>query len=401
MQKWNLHRRIALSIIRLVGYRPRRIVLGFMLSTGFISMWMSNTATTLMMLPIGMALLSSLRRENSEAGGKAFSNLGAALTLGIAYSASIGGIGTLVGTPPNIIFAKISHDVVPGYEVSFLKWMLAAMPFVILFLPLTWFLMVRVLFPLPAEGMEKSREVIERERAAMGRMSAGERGTLVIFIVTAILWITREGIDAGGIRIPGWAALFPKPAYITDSTVAMFMSALLFLIPVNMKKGEFLLDLDWAMRLPWDVILLLGGGFSLAQAVDSSGLGGWIGLKMQGICHLPLILTVGIISFTMIFLTEVMSNTAITTLMLPVLAGMATKVGINPLVFMIPATIGASCAFMLPSGTPPNAIVFAAGYMKLPQMAKTGFWLNILSTIILTLLMCYFVIPLLGIKVHL
>ncbi len=391
MQKWNLHRRIALSIVGAIGFKPRRIVLGFMVSTAALSMWISNTATTLMMVPIAMALMAHFEGEGD--GARLVANLGPALALGIAYSANVGGMGTLVGTPPNIIFAKIAQEIVLDYEVNFLGWMVAALPFVIVFIPIMWLLLTMVMYRVPSSG-GSGKKIIEMELARLGPMSRGEKMVMVVFCTTALLWITRAGISQ--LNIPGWAALFPHPGYIKDSTVAIAMSLLMFLLPVDIKRGEFLLDLEWALKIPWDVILLLGGGFSLAHAVAASGLGEWIGGAFEPMLHLPTVLVIGIICLIISLATEVMSNTATATLFLPILGAMATKAGIHPLLLMIPATLAGSCAFILPSGTPPNAIVFATGGVTLPQMSRTGILFDLLAVAILAVIVPVLTLPMLG-----
>ena len=394
MRKWNLHRRIALGIVGAVGFKPRRIVLGFMVATAFLSMWISNTATTLMMVPIAMAILSHLDTEKNET--RLSQNMGPALALGIAYAANIGGMGTLVGTPPNIIFAKVAHDVGDGYEISFVGWMIAAVPYVVVFVPLMWLLLTRVMYKVPAVG-GSGREVIEKERQRLGPMSRGEKMVMAVFCTTAFLWITRQGIEAGGVKIPGWAALFPNPKYIKDSTVAIGMSVLMFFIPVGSKGGDRLLDIKWAIKIPWDVILLLGGGFSLAHAVAASGLGKWIGGAFEPMSELPTVLVIGLVCLIISFATEVMSNTASATLFLPILGAAAIKAGMPPLMLMIPATLAASCAFILPSGTPPNAIVFATGAVSLPQMSRTGFLFDFIAVAVLAVFLPFLILPILGV----
>jgi len=391
MQKWNLHRRIALSIVNRVGFKPRRIVLGFMVATAALSMWISNTATTLMMIPIAIAIMDHFKYEKGEV--RLMAHLGPAVALGIAYSANVGGMGTLVGTPPNIIFAKVVGEIIPGYEISFLGWMIAALPFVIVFVPLMWLLLTRFLYRVPASG-ETGKEVIEAERAKLGPMSRGEKLVLVMFCMTALLWITRAGIHE--LNIPGWADLFPHAAFLKDSTVAIGMSMLMFLIPANLKRREFLLDLKWAMRIPWDIILLLGGGFSLAHAVAASGLGKWIGNTFEPLTLLPLIGVIGITCLIISLMTEIMSNTATATLFLPLLGAIAVKAGIHPLLLMIPATLAGSCAFILPSGTPPNAIVFATGNVTLPQMSRTGIIFDLLAVVLLAIMLPLIILPILG-----
>jgi len=393
MQKWNLHKRIALKVIKMVGFRPRRIVLGIMIATAGISMWMSNTATALMMIPIAIALLTHFKEEKDS--GELLANLGPALALGVAYAATIGGMGTLVGTPPNIVLVKVAKEVGPGYNVSFLGWMVAAFPFVAILTPLTWFFLTRVSYHVPAT-CGSGEEVIDVELKKLGPMSRNEKTVLGLFMVTAVLWLTRAGISQ--FHYPGWAAIFPNPKYVTDATVAMTTSFLLFLIPADWEKGDFLLDIEWVLKIPWDVVLLLGGGFSLAHAVSASGFGDWIGGAFEPMSKLPTVVVVGVLSLVIVFANEVMSNTAMATLSLPILGAVAVKNGIHPLMLMLPAALASSLGFMLPSGTPPNAIAVATGSVNATQMARTGFILNILSVALLTIIVPLITLPLLVSK---
>lgn len=393
MQKWNLHKRIALTIVGWVGFKPRRIVLGFMIATAFISMWMSNTATTLMVIPIVVALLKHF--ENEEGGPELIKSLGPALALGVAYSASVGGMGTLVGTPPNIVFAKAAQQIA-NYNVSFLGWMAAAMPFVIVFIPIMWIFLTRIIHKVPAEG-GAGKEIVKKEIANLGPMSSEEKIVLAVFTITAILWITREGIKGGGVDIPGWASLFKKPEFITDATVAMTMSMIMFFIPAGPNGEDRLLDIEWAMKIPWDVILLLGGGFSLANAVSVTGLGAWVGQAFEPLSHIHYFPMILIVCLIITFVNEVMSNTACAVLFLPILGAAAIKAGIPPMMIMIPAALAASNGYMLPSGTPPNAIAFATKAVTLPQMTKAGFIFNCISVVIMAIIVTYFSLPLLGV----
>ncbi|MBU1626514.1 SLC13 family permease [bacterium] len=391
IQKWNLHQRIALHIIKLVGTEPKRLILGFMIASAFLSMWISNTATTLMMLPIAYSValhFETLKKNADDKNKLIFKNFSTALMLGIAYSCSIGGIGTLVGTPPNIVFAGSVHRLFPEFkEIGFLQWMSFGVPFVLIFLPLCWFFLVFILFKLGGikslTGTDTSH-VIKEEIDNLGRMSRGERLSLFCFCLTAFLWIFRAPINLGFVVIPGWSDLFPNPKFIRDSTVAMLMSLVMFAIPVDIKKGEYLLDWEWAKKIPWGILLLFGGGFALASGIQESGLALWIGQNLEFLSHIPSIMMIASICFIMTFLTELTSNTAITTIMMPILAASASKLGIHPYLMMIPATISASCAFMLPVATPPNAIVMGSGYVNIDQMAKSGLGLNLIGVILVT-----------------
>lgn len=404
MQKWNLHQRIALHIINLVGASPRRLVLGFMLATAFLSMWISNTATTMMMLPIGIAVIYSIPTGNNQVqkqtdAGILKTNFGTALMLGIAYSASIGGVGTLIGTPPNVILAGAVKSLFPGApEIGFLQWMKVGVPLVIVFLPLVWYYLVRVSSPIRVKSLGIGRDIIGEQLKALGPINKGERYTLIVFTLTALLWIFRKDIALGSLTVPGWSSLFPAPESIHDSTVAMLMALVLFLIPVDRKKGAFVLDWEWARRIPWGVLFLMGGGFALAEGFQATGLAGWVGGRLQLLGNIPPGVMVILVCLLMTFLTEVTSNTATTSVMMPVLAATALALKINPLLLMIPATISASCAFMLPVATPPNAIVFGSGYLTIPKMARTGLALNFTGILLVTTLIYSLALSAFGIN---
>ncbi|HEX7118284.1 MAG TPA: DASS family sodium-coupled anion symporter [Longimicrobiales bacterium] len=389
MQRWGLHRRIALGVVAIVGTEPRRLVLGFMLATGFISAWLSNTATVVMMLPIALAILSLLEEE--QAGP-----LGAALMLGLAYAASIGGAATLIGTPPNAILAAAADEML-GRSIGFGEWMLVGAPFAAVMLVTTWFLLVRVLFRLPAGAAAgaAARSVVRDQRAALGRMSAGERIVAAVFVATAAAWILRDAKTIAGVTIPGIVTFLPD---VTDSTIAIAGALVLFLVPVATDHGRKVAVLDWesAARVPWGVLLLFGGGLSLARGFDASGLAAWIG-DLVG--RLPILSTLGIIVAVVVlfvFLTELTSNTATTTMGMPVMAGVAAGLGVDPLVLMAAAALSASMAFMLPVATPPNAIVFGSGYVSIRQMVRAGLWLNGVAIVVVTLTVYFGIVAVLG-----
>jgi sodium-dependent dicarboxylate transporter 2/3/5 len=404
MQRWDLHKRIALHIVNILGTSPRKIILGFMIATAFLSMWISNTATTMMMFPIGLAVIihveNMIKKEKLEIhreNGKF--HFGLALMLGIAYSASIGGIATLVGTPPNIVFAGIFRSLFPqAPEIGFLDWLKIGLPCVIILLPITWLYLTRIILPPRLKKIPGGKDVIEKDLKALGPMKIGEKLTLIVFIMVALAWIFRQNIDIGIFTIPGWSHLLGISEYIHDSTIAMCGAVLLFLLPVNFKKREFVLNWQWAVRIPWGIILLFGGGFALAAGFQTSGLAQWIGERLSFLCGIPVILMILCICLLLTFLTEVTSNTATTTMMMPVLGSMAVAMAVHPFLLMIPATISASCAFMLPVATPPNAIIFGSGYVRIPDMARAGFFLNFIGAIIITLLVYFLVIPIFRIN---
>jgi sodium-dependent dicarboxylate transporter 2/3/5 len=397
MQKWNLHERIALNIVVRTGTNPSTLVLGFMLATAFLSMWISNTATTLMMLPIAMAVIYEMEETS---GDQSIARFAVCLLLGIAYAASIGGVATLVGTPPNGVLLSQYTDTFPGApEIGFFQWMMIGVPFTAILLPVTWFLLTRVLFHFKDLHFEGAREQIETRVENLGSMSRGEKIVLVVWIMTALAWIFRADINLGFVTIPGWANLMPQSGYVRNSTVAIFFSVLLFAIPVDLKKGEFALDWEWAKRIPWGVLILFGGGLALAKAFVATDLVFWLGDKLtllDGVSPLLVIIT---IAFMLTFVTEMTSNVATTTIMLPILGvAVAPALGVNPLMLMIPATISASCAFMLPVATPPNAIVFGGGHLTVAQMARAGLLINLVGIVLVTLITYFLAGPVFGIE---
>ena len=404
MQRWGLHKRIALHIVRFLGTSPRKIVLGFMIATAFLSMWISNTATAMMMFPIGLAVImhaaNMIEKEKLDIKTAPGSfNFGIALMLGIAYSASIGGIATLVGTPPNIVFVGIFKSLFPqAPEIGFLDWVKIGLPLVLIFLPITWVYLTRIAVPPKIKKIPGGKDVIDADLRALGVMKRGEKLTLIVFVFVALAWIFRRNIDLGFLTVPGWSSLLGIEKYVHDSTVAIFGAILLFLLPVDFKNRTFVLNWEWALRIPWGIILLFGGGFALAAGFQSSGLAQWIGERLSFLCGVPTIIMILGICLLLTFLTEVTSNTATTTMMMPVLGALAVVTRVHPFLLMIPATMSASCAFMLPVATPPNAIIFGSGYLRIPDMARVGFFLNIIGAIIITLVVYFLVIPILKIN---
>jgi sodium-dependent dicarboxylate transporter 2/3/5 len=375
MEKWGLHKRIALSIMTLVGTSPNRLVLGFMLATAFLSMWISNTATTAMMLPIALAVGEMFRPQDQE-GPYQF---GIALMLGVAYAASIGGISTLIGTPPNAVLAGAANELL-GTDIGFVEWMGVGLPMTFVMLPVTWIVLTRFLYP-PGDLSGDASGVIESEREGLGSMSRGEKMTAIVFVLTALAWVLRSEKTFGAFTIPGLETISPN---IRDSTIAMTAAAVLFILPVNWKKGEFALDWRTAQRIPWGVLVLFGGGLSLARAMDQSGLAVWIGGFVASLDAVPVVVIIAVVATLVIFLTEVTSNTATSTMAMPIMAGAAMGLGMEPLLVMTTAGLAASMAFMLPVATPPNAIVFASGYITIPQMSRAGIVLNIIAIVLIT-----------------
>ncbi len=399
MQRWNLHTRIALWIIRVVGTSAAKLVLGFMVASAFLSMWISNSATSMMMMPIGLGLIVKTEQMQGATPSASAKNFGACLMLGIAYAANIGGVATLVGTFPNLVFAGMFKELFPGGpEITFFEWLKVGLPFTVVFVPLMWLYMVKGILPIKGKVVEKADEVIQAEAQKLGKMSRGEKTILAVFVITALLWIFRSDINLGKATLKGWSNLLGVQKYVHDSTVAMAMGILCFILPVDRQQRTTLLNWDHAKKAPWDILLLFGGGFAVAKGFSESGLTEWIGMRLTVLEGVSPVIIVSAVALTMTFLTEVTSNTASTTMMLPVLAATAQALDINPLLFMIPATMAASCAFMLPIGTPPNDIVFASGRVSLLQMAKTGFLLNLFTVVFITAFVYFVVVPVLGIS---
>ncbi len=384
MEKWDLHRRIALRLLLWIGLSPSKILLGFMLTTAFLSMWVSNTATSMMMVPILLSIIAKMEALNSST---AIKQMEKGLLLSIAYAASIGGVATLIGTPPNLSFARIFKIYFPdGPEISFAQWLLFALPLSIILLIVTYVYLYMIFFKNNRVNFSTGRTVIQKEYRQLGPMQYEEKWVLALFITLALLWLFRRPIDLGVLTIPGWSSLFQHPKWITDGNVAILMGALLFLIPAkNQHKSYFLMDWHTAERIPWGIILLFGGGFALASGFKVSGLSAFIGQHLSGLQELHPILILLLIVLTITFLTELTSNTATVETFLPILAAMAVAIQVNPLFLMIPATIAGSFAFMLPVATPPNAIVFGSKKLRIADMMKTGFWLNLIAIVILTL----------------
>nr|WP_041601186.1 DASS family sodium-coupled anion symporter [Halobacillus halophilus] len=384
MQKWNLHKRIALFIISLVGTSTEMIVLGFMLATGLLSMWISNTATSMMMVPIGLAVIyqasEQLKKEGEGQVDHSSFNFGKVVMLGIAYSASIGGLATIIGTPPNTIFAAVVSETY-NIEISFAGWMAFGVPLSIIFLGIAWVYLVKVAFPMKIKQLPGGREVIDNERRGLGEMSVEEKIVLSVFGVTALAWISRSFI------------LVPYVSgNIDDTIIAMTAAIILFLIPSISKKGDFILDWNTAKGLPWGILLLFGAGLAIAAGFQETGLAEWIGNQLTILEGVSLFLILACVIAMVIFLTEITSNTATATMMFPIMASLASALSVHPYSLMIGAGVAASCAFMLPVATPPNAVVFGSGYLRIPDMAKAGFLLNILAIVLATLAI-YFYLP--------
>ncbi|GAA8049392.1 SLC13 family permease [Helicobacter pylori] len=421
MQKWNLHTRIALSIILLVGTSPRRLILGFMIATGFLSMWVSNTATAVMMLPIGMSVLQLVaklvgkenasnswhqKEEITKAHGGIMGNIvhkgkditqvvqekttiyrtnfSICLMLGIAYAASIGSLGTLIGTPPNALLAGYMKTAF-NIEIGFAQWMVFGTPLAFIMLILSWLLLTYVIFPLKIKEIPGGKEVIRAELKKLGRLSWAEISVGVIFILASLGWIFLDTI------LKSWGIKIDK----IDSVIAMGVSALLFILPAN-HQGDRLIDWGVAKKLPWDVLLLFGGGLALSAQFSKTGLSLWIGHLVSSFSHLPILFIIFMVTLMVIFLTEITSNTATAAAFLPVIGGVAMGMGYEnhqSLLLTIPVALSATCAFMLPVATPPNAIAYGSGYVKITDMIKAGLWLNLVGVVLISAF-SYFLVPL-------
>jgi len=398
IQRWGLDRRLALATLSLVGTRPAAIVAGIMGATAFISMWVSNTATAAMMVPIALAIVDQALRRRSgrtlaEHGGIPDGdldtrNLALALILGVAYAASIGGLGTIIGSPPNGIFVRF-YEQTYGITVSFAAWMAIGVPLVLLFLPAAWWLNTRWLFPTRIGELEGGRAWVREQRAALGPLTRGERVTLVVFAVTVACWLTRPllaALEIGGLR---------PLAALSDAMIAVAAAVALFLLPVD-RAGTRAMNWATAARLPWGVLILFGGGLALAAAMQANGAAQFIGAQAQGLAGAPMLLVVVAVVALAVFATELMSNTALTATLLPILAALAPVFGLPPVLLLLPATIAASCAFMMPVATPPNAIVFGTGLVRMPQMMRAGFWLNLVAIVLITALAYALIGPVLA-----
>jgi len=379
IEKWNLHKRISLNIINFIGTNVVNIILGFMLATAFMSMWISNTATSVMMLPIGMAIVAQLRDNPATVEDE---NLifGKALMLAIAYSASIGGMGTLIGTPPNLVLAGVVEKTF-NYEITFVQWFKFGFPISVVLLFICWKYLTSFAFKFKQKEFPGGREEIKKQLTALGKISYEEKLVAVVFAVTAFAWITRSFL------------LKPLIPAIDDTIIAMISAILLFLLPTKDRKRR-LLNWEEAVKLPWGILLLFGGGMALAAGFKDSGLALWIGSQMTLLEGVAIILLIFLLITAVNFLTEITSNLATTAMLLPILYPMAKTIDVHPFVLMVSATVAASCAFMLPVATPPNAVVFGSGYLRIPDMVKTGVWMNLISILLLTLFV-YFLLPLL------
>ncbi len=384
VERWNLHRRIALAVLAAVGTRPDRLIGGFMLATAGLSMWVSNTATAVMMLPIGLSVIGLLRTDEGQTKpGTGEDRFALALLLGIAYSASIGGLATLIGTPPNALLAGFMEQTY-GVTVGFFQWMLVGVPVSAVMLGTAWLLLTRVLFRHALPRIEGAETLIAGEIAKLGPMRREEKRVVAVFACVALLWVFRP-------LLARWLPL-------TDPGIAILGALAMFLVPADLGRGVFLLDWNHAKRLPWGILLLFGGGLSLARAIDDSGLAAWIGELLTACAGWPAVAIVLLITAIVVFLTELTSNTATAAVFLSVVASLGVCIGHNPLLFAVPAALAASCAFMMPVATPPNAIVFGSGMVTVPQMARAGFLLNLAAILVIVLVTFSLVLLVFGVE---
>ncbi len=403
VEKWNLHRRIALHVLRIIGGQPHRLVLGFMVATGFLSMWLSNTATAMMMMPMGLSLVllyEDLNKQTLAGGGEIPANAGnfsLNLLLGIAYSASIGGFATLIGTPPNgVLVTQLGQLFPEAPDITFSAWMLFALPLSMVYMLIAWVLLTRFIFPLPKDTPFSGEGFIDREISKLGPMSVEEKRVAWVFFSVAVLWMTRkERLLGEEIDLFGWSYYLdslltnlggsPVGYMIDDGTVSIAMALTLFVIPAGKQVGGRLMDWEDAKKIPWGILLLFGGGLAIAKGFSTSGLSDYVAMQLGEMLGgaSPLVIVMSTVAF-ITGLTEVASNTATISLSLPIMASLSQAIEAHPLLLLIPTTLAASCAFMLPVSTPPNAIIYGSGRVPIIKMVIAGIWLDLLSVLLLT-----------------
>lgn len=373
MQRWSLHRRIALNVLQIASGNGRSLVGGFMLACATISMWVMNTSTTMMMLPIAVSVITVIHRSVPGLDQRARDDFQYALLLGVAYGATLGGLATLVGTAPNAMLAAFMQETY-GTEINFSNWMQVGLPVTIFMLPVTWLVLTRWVFKVDFETSGESRAELTRMREELGSISTPEIRVAIVFLIMVISWVSRPLL----VQLPALSAL-------DDSGIAIAGAIALFLIPSGDKRDPILLRWSYAEQMPWSVLILFGGGLALAGAVSRTGLAEWLGNNLHAVATLPAPIVVVIAAAMIIFLTELTSNIATTATFLPVVGAVALESGIDPIVLTVPVTLAASCAFMLPVATPPNAIVFGSGLLTVPKMARAGLALNVIGIIVVSL----------------
>lgn len=390
----NLHKRIALSIINIFGNSRQKIVLSMMIATAVVSMWIANVTTALMMLPIGLSILA----KDDEVEGAQKNLFAPGLMLAIAYSASIGGLVTLIGSPTNMIFVGIYEKMFPkAPPINFFIWLKIGVPILIILIPVFWYFIIRY---FKIEGnLSNNLTIIKEELDALGKMSSGEKRVLYVAAITVFGWVFKDDLILGQIVIPGWTGIFGITGNVHDGTIAMASAILLFMIPAN--KERRLINWKEASQIPWGVVMIVGGGYAVAEGFVSTGLADWLGSQLSFINGYPFFMILVIVISFVLFFTEFNSNTASANILLPVLASTAIAASINPLLLMIPATIACSCAFMMPAATGPNTVVFASERVSVAQMVKCGFWLNIITLVLLTIILYFIIIPWLDLEMAL
>ena len=404
VEKWNLHKRIALHILKIIGGQPHRLVLGFMVATGFLSMWLSNTATAMMMMPMALSLIllyEELNKKIIAEGGTVdvrAENFSLSLMLGLAYSASIGGLATIIGTPPNgVLLTQFTQLFPDAPDITFASWMIFALPLSVVYLFVAWLVLTRLVFPLPATTPFSGKAYIRNEITKLGPMGNEEKKVATVFFTVAVLWMTRkERLFGNDIDIFGWSYyldallakfdISPVGPYIDDGTVSIAMALTLFIIPASQQVGGRLLDWDAAKKIPWGILLLFGGGLAVARGFTTSGLSSYLAGQFGTLLAdaNPLAIVVSTVTFVTGF-TEVASNTATASITIPIMASLSQAIEVSPLLLLIPATLAASCAFMLPVSTPPNAIIYGSGRVPIMKMVVAGLWLDALSVVIVTI----------------
>ncbi len=402
MERWNLHRRVAIHTIRAVGTSPAKMTLGFMIATAFLSMWVSNTATTMMMVPIGLAVVQqatgfdadALRTHASEKGNQSI-NFGKGLMLGIAYAASMGGVATIIGTPPNTVMVGMVEKMF-GVQIGFAQWMMFGVPLSVIMISISWLLLTKILFSTGNMELAGGRAIIDRELEKLGPMKKEEKRIVITGCFVAGFWLAR-GFLKKAVLVK---AVMPHFGMVADATIGILGALLLFCIPSDFKKGEFLLDWKTAVKIPWDVILLFGGGLAIANGFAKTGLAAYIAAQLGALEGASILVFVGAVVVITIFLTEITSNTATATLLVPIMGAAAIAMGVHPFATIVGACVAASFAFMLPVATPPNAVIFGSGCVTIKQMASAGLWLNIIGAVLITAFTTYLLPVLWGIDLH-
>lgn len=388
----NLHKRIALTILSFFGTSRSHIVLSMMVATAFVSMWIANITTALMMLPIGLSIIE--KDENNTVGNNRFAP---ALMLAVAYSASIGGLATLIGSPTNMIFIGIFEKLFPyAPTFNFFKWLKIGMPVVVIFLPIFWLFIIKY---FKIEGrLSDNLNIVKKELVDLGVMQSGEKRVLLVAFFTVLAWVFKDAIYIGDIHIYGWTELIGISGRIHDSTIAMTSAILLFVIPANGERK--LLNWKEACQVPWGVVIIVGGGYAVANGFDVTGLAQWLGGQLNFVDGLSFFTVLIAVIVFVLFFTEFNSNTASANILLPILSSTALAANMNPLLFMVPATVVCSCAFMMPAATGPNTVVFASNRVSVPEMIKCGFWLNLITMVLLPLIFYFVIIPWLDIELE-